>query len=260
MSGRKLRSGGKSAAASAATAAEPAATASSAVSAMETDQLESSSSVIFEMRKGVAVCDQSAAAAPDTADQSVAAAAIDPVLGPSKQPEAEEEKEAEIAAAVGGSKGKRKSSSKPATSRKGKAANKKKGKASVPSASAEMQRNEILKMLLTGKTPKDPQTERKEHPTKKAEEVLLQLKVSLDELEPKEARAWRRILVPANMSFRELHVTIQKAFDWREDHLYEFKIGISNRHRFRRTLMEPTTIGEICPFSKIIIFHYKLNN
>ncbi|AGK54017.1 plasmid pRiA4b ORF-3 family protein [Bacillus sp. 1NLA3E] len=49
----------------------------------------------------------------------------------------------------------------------------------------------------------------------------VQLKVNL-KLE--ENQVWRRIIVPLNRSFEELHEIIQKAFGWRDYHLHEFYI------------------------------------
>lgn len=48
-----------------------------------------------------------------------------------------------------------------------------------------------------------------------------QLKVSIDGTEP---LVWRRIVVPDRITFHQLHLVIQEAFDWKDYHLYEFRI------------------------------------
>jgi len=37
-----------------------------------------------------------------------------------------------------------------------------------------------------------------------------------------EPKVWRRIIVPANFTFARLHLVIQAAFGWENDHLYQF--------------------------------------
>ena len=49
----------------------------------------------------------------------------------------------------------------------------------------------------------------------------LQLKVRLLEVSP---TAWRRLLVPAAMSLRELHGIIQVAMGWEGIHLFQFRL------------------------------------
>lgn len=46
---------------------------------------------------------------------------------------------------------------------------------------------------------------------------------------------WRRVIVPVNRNFNELHEIIQIAFGWENNHLYEFYIyekGITNIHKY----------------------------
>ena len=50
---------------------------------------------------------------------------------------------------------------------------------------------------------------------------VYQLKVSLNDIEPP---IWRRIQVPENYSFWDLHVAIQDAMGWLDDHLHEFVV------------------------------------
>lgn len=48
---------------------------------------------------------------------------------------------------------------------------------------------------------------------------VYQLKITLEDIEPP---IWRRILVPANITFAKLHKIIQAAFGWQDYHLYNF--------------------------------------
>jgi hypothetical protein len=50
----------------------------------------------------------------------------------------------------------------------------------------------------------------------------VQIKVSIDEIEPE---VWRRLVLPINSNLQHLHLGIQAAFNWRNYHLYEFRIG-----------------------------------
>jgi Plasmid pRiA4b ORF-3-like protein len=60
---------------------------------------------------------------------------------------------------------------------------------------------------------------------------LYQFKVTLNEIMPP---IWRRIQVPANYSFWDLHVAIQDAMGWLDYHLHAFRI----KQRNRRNLIE----------------------
>ena len=50
---------------------------------------------------------------------------------------------------------------------------------------------------------------------------VYQFKITLKEIQPE---IWRRIQVPANYSFWDLHVAIQDAMGWLDYHLHQFKI------------------------------------
>lgn len=52
-------------------------------------------------------------------------------------------------------------------------------------------------------------------------EHVYQFKVWLDDIKP---MIWRRILVPENYSFWDLHVAIQDAMGWLDCHLHEFSL------------------------------------
>ncbi len=51
---------------------------------------------------------------------------------------------------------------------------------------------------------------------------MYQIKVSILEIKP---LAWRRLLVPENITFSKLHKIIQASFGWLDYHLYDFDFG-----------------------------------
>lgn len=51
---------------------------------------------------------------------------------------------------------------------------------------------------------------------------IYQLKVTLYEVEPP---VWRRLLVPGDLTFGQLHLVLQEAMGWQNCHLHEFEIG-----------------------------------
>jgi hypothetical protein len=55
-----------------------------------------------------------------------------------------------------------------------------------------------------------------------ANSSVYQLKINLEYIEPP---IWRRVLVPASMTFEELHYTIQVAMGWTNSHLHQFMVG-----------------------------------
>ncbi|MBD3285573.1 plasmid pRiA4b ORF-3 family protein [candidate division WOR-3 bacterium] len=52
-------------------------------------------------------------------------------------------------------------------------------------------------------------------------EQIYQFKITLKDIKPP---IWRRILIPANSTFWELHVAIQDAMGWTDTHLHEFEV------------------------------------
>ncbi len=50
---------------------------------------------------------------------------------------------------------------------------------------------------------------------------VFQFKIELQEIEP---IIWRRILVPSDYNFWDLHVAIQDAMGWLDSHLHHFEI------------------------------------
>ena len=49
-----------------------------------------------------------------------------------------------------------------------------------------------------------------------------QLKISMKGAKPP---VWRRVNVPKDLTFNELHETIQRLFGWMDEHLYKFRIA-----------------------------------
>ena len=69
--------------------------------------------------------------------------------------------------------------------------------------------------------PKSPGSEEKSSVPAADADAILQVKVWLTEISP---MVWRRVLVPANFTLRELHGVIQIAMGWEGIHLYEFHL------------------------------------
>jgi len=51
---------------------------------------------------------------------------------------------------------------------------------------------------------------------------IMKLKVTLQGIRPP---VWRRLLIPANMTLRDLHEIIQTVMGWDDDHLHDFDIA-----------------------------------
>lgn len=51
---------------------------------------------------------------------------------------------------------------------------------------------------------------------------VYQLKVTLKDIK---LPVWRRLLIPSNATFWELHIAIQDSFGWEDYHLHEFFVG-----------------------------------
>lgn len=57
---------------------------------------------------------------------------------------------------------------------------------------------------------------------KQADNKIYQLRIDIAGAKPP---IWRRILVPSEMTFEDLHEIIQTAFEWDTAHLYQFNVG-----------------------------------
>lgn len=69
------------------------------------------------------------------------------------------------------------------------------------------------------------------------ENKILQLKIVLKNIRPP---IWRRILIPSDSTFWELHIAIQDSFGWEDYHLHEFFIGKAyDRNAIRINLPYP---------------------
>lgn len=60
---------------------------------------------------------------------------------------------------------------------------------------------------------------------------IYQFKISLNHIQPS---IWRRIQVPSNYSFWDLHVAIQDAMGWSDSHLHEFDVPRSGSKKTER--------------------------
>lgn len=95
-----------------------------------------------------------------------------------------------------------------------------------------------------------------------------ELRISLD-LEVYTAE--RRILVPANISFSNMHMVIQSIFGWRNYHLYDFTVynQVTGEREFRMVpleedleydssavIMKDYTLSDVFPESKKIVYTY----
>lgn len=75
-------------------------------------------------------------------------------------------------------------------------------------------------------------------PLKKKPLGLYEIKITLMHLEP---AIWRRVVVPKDITLRDLHTVIQIAMGWEDDHLHEFQIG---KKRYGRMTPEPLGFGD----------------
>jgi len=64
-----------------------------------------------------------------------------------------------------------------------------------------------------------------------SDQIVLQFLVVLCETDP---LIWRRIQVPSNYSFWDLHVAIQDAMGWKDYHLHEFQVARPAKLRGKR--------------------------
>jgi hypothetical protein len=69
--------------------------------------------------------------------------------------------------------------------------------------------------------PKSPGSEEKSSAPAAEAAAILQVKVGLTGISP---MVWRRVLVPANFTLRELHGVIQVVMGWEGIHLYNFHL------------------------------------
>ena len=65
----------------------------------------------------------------------------------------------------------------------------------------------------------------------KTENRIYQFKIALKEITP---IIWRRIHVPTNYTFWDLHVAIQDSMGWFDSHLHQFSIKRPHAHKFTK--------------------------
>src|ERR1700722_15484503 len=89
-------------------------------------------------------------------------------------------------------------------------------------------------------------------------DAILQVKVWLTGISP---MVWRRVLVPAMFTLRELHGVIQVAMGWEGIHLYDFQLRAARYGSWEGAASWPGgTLGAL-PFRKgaRFIYEYDLN-
>ena len=95
-------------------------------------------------------------------------------------------------------------------------------------------------------------------PTPAAAEAILQVKVWLLGISP---MAWRRVLMPATCSLRELHGLIQVAMGWEGIHLYQFHLRAARYGSWELSASSPDVTLEALRFRKRarFLYEYDLN-
>lgn len=83
--------------------------------------------------------------------------------------------------------------------------------------------------------------------------ALLQLKIRLLDINP---MIWRRMLVPAASTLRELHGIIQVVMGWEGLHLYQFQIRAVGHGSFQLSVESPDATMESFRFRKNAKFAY----
>jgi hypothetical protein len=103
--------------------------------------------------------------------------------------------------------------------------------------------------------PKPPAPE--ENPPAAAD-AILQVKVWLTEISP---MVWRRVLVPATFTLRELHGVIQVAMGWEGIHLYDFHLRAAHYDSWELAASSPDITLAALRFRKgaRFIYEYDLN-
>lgn len=80
--------------------------------------------------------------------------------------------------------------------------------------------------------------------------VVYQIRVALDGSEPE---VWRRILMPEDCTFWELHVAIQDAMGWLDCHLHEFELSTETGERVRIGLPDAEIDDDVLPGWKVAV-------
>lgn len=90
------------------------------------------------------------------------------------------------------------------------------------------------------------------------ESPVLQFRIELLGIQP---LIWRRIQVPGDYTFWDLHVAIQSAFAWHDSHLHEFNLTTQNGERLRIGLpveddFDDGSRGELLPDWRVKVADY----
>jgi hypothetical protein len=73
---------------------------------------------------------------------------------------------------------------------------------------------------------------------------LLQLRITLEGVRPP---VWRRLLLPSDCTFWELHVAIQDSMGWLDRHLHEFLLPAAGGEVVRIGIPDDESPGEVLP-------------
>ncbi len=77
-----------------------------------------------------------------------------------------------------------------------------------------------------------------------AKSTILQLRIELQDVQP---LVWRRIQIPGDCTFWDLHIAIQSAFGWNDSHLHEFRVPGDPRRDRRFGIPLDSDFGEAPP-------------
>jgi hypothetical protein len=102
--------------------------------------------------------------------------------------------------------------------------------------------------------PKRPRADESGGTGEAAAEAILQIKVWLKGISP---MIWRRVLVPASFTLRELHGVIQVAMGWDGIHLYQFRLRAARYGSWELTASSPDVTLAALRFRKGARFGYE---
>jgi hypothetical protein len=106
--------------------------------------------------------------------------------------------------------------------------------------------------------PKSPRSEEKSSAPAANAAAILQVKVWLTGISP---MVWRRVLVPANFTLRELHGVIQVVMGWEGIHLYNFHLRAERYGSWELAASSPDVTLTALQLRKgaMFIYEYDLN-
>jgi hypothetical protein len=74
--------------------------------------------------------------------------------------------------------------------------------------------------------------------------TILQLRIELQDVQP---LIWRRIQIPGDSTFWDLHIALQSAFGWNDSHLHEFRLPVDRLRSRRFGIPFESDFGEATP-------------